>query len=234
MKSEEKIYTFVSKNSNLSVVLIPGVKSEPLLGFPGREPLHLRFQDGVLKLTDKSIVDKLIAHNAFTRGDCILVEDRKNDPYSSSRKEIEPGHVMTEIEYGHVGKRDGTPKKVKLSKEIQEAAMDWGKKAAKEEFAKLMQNFKEQTKSNTINDAVEEAASTPSPNVVVDDIPQPTVAPEITSPEEAGSQDISQEALNVMNMHQVRAVAREADIKMPFGCNKATLIDLINQKNNNK
>lgn len=109
---------FVSKNSNLLVVLTPGLPAQPLSGTPAKAGLYVKFKGGVMETSDENIIKGLKAHPAFNN-DFIAVEEKALDPFSSSREETEPVHHISEIKYGHVENPKSSNKKVKISKEME-------------------------------------------------------------------------------------------------------------------
>jgi hypothetical protein len=108
---------FVSKNNNLTVVLMPGIPAQPLSGTPARAGLYVRFKQGSAEITDEKIIDMLKNHPAFN-ADFICVEDNASDPFMDTRRDIEPTHVMSEMKYGHLESTKASTKKVKLTPEI--------------------------------------------------------------------------------------------------------------------
>jgi hypothetical protein len=108
---------FVSKNSNLLIVLAPGIPAQPLSGTPAKSGLYIKFKNGIAEVKDEDIIAKMKAHDGFDR-DFIAVEDEKKDPYQDYREDQEPTHVISEIKYGHVEKSVSGNKKIRLTKEM--------------------------------------------------------------------------------------------------------------------
>jgi len=109
---------FVSKNSNLMVVLRSGIEGSRALGTASKPGLYARFQGGIIDVKNDEMADLLRSHPGFGT-DFIEVAEEEVDPYEYNRKEIEPTHVISEMKYGHVEKLKGVPpKKIKLSPEI--------------------------------------------------------------------------------------------------------------------
>lgn len=94
---------FVSKQSNLRVVLKPGIPREPLSGRSAVAGVYVKFEDGIAVVNSNEIADMLRNHPSFGR-DFIVLEENDIDPYKNSRKSTEPEHNVMEVEYGHVGK----------------------------------------------------------------------------------------------------------------------------------
>lgn len=108
---------FVSKNSNLLIVLSPGLSAQPLSGTPAKPGVYVKFKGGLYETRDENVIAQMKAHAGFN-SDYIAVEDTDKDPYQDFREEQEPTHVLTDIKYGHVEKSVSQPKKVKLTKEM--------------------------------------------------------------------------------------------------------------------
>lgn len=105
---------FISKNSNLLVVLSPGLPPQPLAGIPAKPGVSVRFRNGVVEVRDEDLVEKLKAHPGYNT-DYISAGEGTKDPYANFREEIEPAHDIAEIKYGHVEKRASSKRKVKLT-----------------------------------------------------------------------------------------------------------------------
>jgi hypothetical protein len=90
---------FISKSSNLLIVLRPGFAAQPLTGSPAKPTVSVRFKDGVAEIQQQELIDMMLAHPGFN-GDFISVEETKTDPYASLRRSTEPAHVLTEMKYG--------------------------------------------------------------------------------------------------------------------------------------
>ncbi len=95
---------FISKSSNLLVVLRPGMSAQPLTGTPAVPALSVRFKDGISDIEEESLIDMMIKHPGFD-SDFISSEDVSGrDPFASTRKSAEPAHVMTELKQWDTGK----------------------------------------------------------------------------------------------------------------------------------
>lgn len=90
---------FISKSSNLLIVLSPGLSAQPLTGTPSKPTVSVRFKDGVAEVQQQELIDMMVAHPAFN-SDFISAEDRSPDPYASSRHSSEPAHTLTEMKFG--------------------------------------------------------------------------------------------------------------------------------------
>ena len=209
-----KVYNFVSKNSNLMIVLRPGVKAEPLLGLPGKEPLHLKFQDGKLRIEDENVATQLIESAPYKRGSFILVDEQEIDPYKYRRKENEPGHNVSELKYGTVVGTNLKDNKVKLKPEVLEAI----EKQQKLKFNELLNGLKEQIKSGDLSAITgEKTTSNVTPK-------------EENSGAEQNDTPISIESVDKMKIGEMRKVAKSFGIKVPFGVKKDVLAETIKSK----
>lgn len=116
---------FISKNSNLNIILRPGQQAQPITGTPAVSALSVRFQNGMVEVHDEELVTMMLRHPALNQ-DFIAVDDDGADPYAYRRSDSEPQHVTTEIKYGHPVARSAspvaTPPSPELKKMIAEAA----------------------------------------------------------------------------------------------------------------
>lgn len=91
---------FISKSSNLLIVLKPGLSAQPLTGTPSIPTVSVRFKDGIAEVADDELVKRMLIHPGFNQ-DYISAEDVNGvDPYAAIREESEPTHLMTELKYG--------------------------------------------------------------------------------------------------------------------------------------
>lgn len=100
---------FVSKNSNYMIVLKPGVEGNRSLGTHAIPGLYIKFLSGVVDIKEESIANQLREHPAFGI-EFVEVKDSEVDPYSDTREEVEPDHVIQEIKYGHAEGMKGSHK----------------------------------------------------------------------------------------------------------------------------
>lgn len=126
---------FVSKSSNLAIILKPSFPGNHLTGVPAVNGVSVKFQNGSLEVKDDAIIEMLLKHPAYNL-DFIKVEETEIDPFTYIRKDQEPEHVITEINYGHAEKSIGNKKPINLSPEVrralQDEAMSMAKAMAKE------------------------------------------------------------------------------------------------------
>lgn len=90
---------FISKSSNLLIVLRPGLSAQPMTGTPAKPTISVRFKDGVAEVPQQELIDMMLAHQGFG-SDFISAEATTIDPYASSRQPSEPAHVLTDIQFG--------------------------------------------------------------------------------------------------------------------------------------
>lgn len=108
---------FVSKNSNLMIVLKPGVPGSTITGQQPTPGIYVRFQGGVVDVKEESIINMLRGHKGMG-SDFIEIKQSEVDPYEHTRQDIEPIHNITEMEYGHIGKKISSKGKTILSPEL--------------------------------------------------------------------------------------------------------------------
>jgi len=90
---------FISKSSNLLIVLRPGLSAQPITGTPARPTVSVRFKDGVADVQSEELVKMMLEHPGFN-SDYISADNVVIDPYAATRKPSEPGHVLTELKFG--------------------------------------------------------------------------------------------------------------------------------------
>lgn len=157
---------FVSKNSNYMVVLKPGVEGSRALGTHSVSGLYVKFQAGIVDIKEQSIVEQLRNHPGFGI-DFLEVKENEIDPYESVRDESEPAHIISEIKYGHVEKRTGTPLKTKLSPQMKKliegeaikmlpGLLKSNPKILKDIITSMAADMKEKEETSTENSITEE------------------------------------------------------------------------------
>jgi hypothetical protein len=130
---------FVSKNSNLRIVLRPGIPANQMSGIAGQPGVYVKFQDGVVEVKDEEMIKKMHDHPGFNI-DFIAVDESGEDPFAANREEIEPIHVIQDIRYGHAeGKRISPHKKLKLDPQIQKLVDDLAAKKMNEALPKMVE-----------------------------------------------------------------------------------------------
>ena len=119
---------FFSKNSNLGIVLKPGLPGNAQLGTTTTPGIYARFKDGVIDIGDENLVKLMLAHPGFG-SDFIMVEEASSDPYAGTRPLSEPTHRISEIDHGQPKRVTKDP--LNITPEIRNALMDMAKEMAK-------------------------------------------------------------------------------------------------------
>lgn len=122
---------FISKNSNLRIILEPGLQAQPLSGIPARPTIFVKFNMGLAEINEEEIIKKMLSHSGFNT-DFIAVDDKGDDPFAYRREETEPSHYITEMKYGHAEKSMSSAKKPKLSPELIKMINDLANERVKE------------------------------------------------------------------------------------------------------
>lgn len=121
---------FVSKSSNLLIVLRPGIPGNHLTGTQPQPMVSARFKDGMFDSTDKKIIDMMLLHPGFG-ADFISTDDTMGvDPYASARVSSEPEHVTMTLKNGQVIGGGNAPK-AQLTPEMKRALEDYVNTEAK-------------------------------------------------------------------------------------------------------
>lgn len=138
---------FISKQSNYRATLRPGQSPEQATGRLGVPGLYAYFQDSVLDVQDEEMLELMLKHDGFNK-DFIVLEEGQVDPWKDSRRNKEPEHTHTEMEYGHVGKVRGSraptlspDQKVKLRKMAEGMATEMAKEMAPKLAKEILENL---------------------------------------------------------------------------------------------
>ena len=137
---------FVSKNSNLMVVLKPGLPGSHLTGQQPVTGIYVRFQNGIVDVKDEKMIEQMKAHPAFEQ-DFIAVDEKELDPFAYNREDIEPIHFIKEIKYGHIDGAKKTQRPAKISPELQNFIKDEATNMAKAMLPGMMKEFLNQMKA---------------------------------------------------------------------------------------
>ena len=124
---------FISKSSNLLVILRPGLSAQPLTGTPAKPSVSVRFEDGIAEVKQEDLIKMMQNHPGF-ESDFISAESTNvADPYAVTRTEKEPAHEMADIKYGTPEGRviKGGPKP-KISPAIQKLITESAAELAKQ------------------------------------------------------------------------------------------------------
>ena len=96
------------------VVLKSGIEGNRILGTQPVAGIYIKFEGGIVTVKEDKVVQMLRDHPSFGV-DFIEVAELGMDPYSDTRQEVEPEHVMSEIKYGHAEAVKGIAKPIKLT-----------------------------------------------------------------------------------------------------------------------
>lgn len=130
---------FISKSSNLLVVLRAGLSAQPITGTPAKPTISVRFKDGVADVQQEDLVELMLAHPAFN-SDFISAEDVPGDPYALSRKSSEPDHILTEMQFGTPVRREVKGEKKALPPEIQKMIQEAAAEMAKQMLPSMVES----------------------------------------------------------------------------------------------
>jgi len=122
---------FISKNANLRIILRPGLLPEPATGRLAVPSLYVKFENGIANVFKEEDIEMMLKHPGYNL-DFIDADEVEKDPYADIRKESEPGHILTEINYGHPGKSIGSPVKAKFTPEQKAFMLESAKAMAME------------------------------------------------------------------------------------------------------
>jgi len=122
---------FISKGSNMRIILSPSIPAEPLSGRSAVRGVSVLFEQGVARVDDPKICEQLLNHPSFNR-DFILAPEEGVDPFASVRKDTEPKHSITELKFGTPVGRAGDPAIPKISPESRAAIAKMVEEGVKE------------------------------------------------------------------------------------------------------
>lgn len=122
---------FVSKTNNLCIILRPGLQAQPLTGTPAVPTIYVRFHDGIADVLDEKLQQMMFNHPGFQR-DFFKIEESDLDPYKNTRQSSEPSHILTEMNYGHPGKRIESNKPSNIPPAMMKAMQEMAVSMAKE------------------------------------------------------------------------------------------------------
>lgn len=149
---------FVSKNSNLRVMLKPGLPAQPMIGVPATPGISVKFSNGIVDVKEEEVIKMMLAHPGLD-SDFIVVDDEARDPFAYNREEIEPVHVIQKIKYGHVDGSDRSQRPVKIAPELQAyidaQAMELARKMVPGMVDDVLKKFAEESKARQEQAAME-------------------------------------------------------------------------------
>ena len=139
---------FISKSSNLLVVLKPGIQAQPLTGTPAIPTLSVRFKDGVAEVKEEALVSMMLAHPRFNK-EFVSADSLSTDPFVKGRKAVEPAHEMTQIKFGTpVARQIKGGDKPELTPAMEKIVKESAMELAKEMLPKMVKDTLEQLVKN--------------------------------------------------------------------------------------
>jgi hypothetical protein len=135
-----KYMKFISKNSNLRIVLRHAMPAEPMTGRLAVPGLYIKFENGIVNVNNEEHIEMMLVHPGFD-SDFIQVKEEQVDPYKNIRKENEPDHMITEFEHGRAEKLKGSSHNVRLDPKLKNAAVEMAKEMAKEMAPQLAKDM---------------------------------------------------------------------------------------------
>lgn len=123
---------FISKSSNLLIILRAGLPAQPITGTLARPAVSVRFKDGLAEVPEGELTEMMLRHPGFESDFIAAGEVGMADPYAYMRQANEPQHQITEMKFGTpVGRKvsGGTPT---LSPEMRKIIQDMAVAMAKE------------------------------------------------------------------------------------------------------
>lgn len=128
---------FVSKSTNLHIILKPGLPAQALTGTPAVPTISVRFIDGIVDVTDEKMIELMLKHPGF--GMDYIVADTPVDPYAHQRAPSEPDHIITEMASGVPSRRIApNTAPINLTPEIRKFLADKAMEMAKEMIPQLL------------------------------------------------------------------------------------------------
>lgn len=162
---------FISKSSNLHIILRPGIQAQPMVGAPAKPAISVRFQNGLANVENEELVTQMLAHPGF-ESDFISADEISADPYSSFRQDSEPAHVVTEMKYGTPQKTFTSKTKPQLPPEVLKLIQEQATEIAKQ----MLPSMVEATLKTIVG--AKEAAKTATPVEVPEPIKMETETPD--------------------------------------------------------
>lgn len=123
---------FISKSSNLLIVLRPGLPAQPITGTLARPAVSVRFKDGLAEVPDGELADMMLKHPGFDSDFIAAGEIGMADPYAYMRQTNEPQHQITEMKFGTPVSRKVSGGSPALSPEMRKIVQDMAVSLAKE------------------------------------------------------------------------------------------------------
>lgn len=150
---EYKNMKFISKSTNLLIVLRPGLQAQPITGMPAKPTISVRFKDGVADVQQEELVQMMLVHPGFN-SDFISADAVPVDPYAATRQSSEPAHTHTELKYGTPVGKQTEGGSTQLPPELQKIVATMATEMAK----KMLPSMVESTLKSIIGQHKEEVA----------------------------------------------------------------------------
>lgn len=130
---------FISKSSNLLIVLRPGMSAQPLTGAPAVPTVSVRFKDGMADVQDPKFAEMMLAHSGFN-SDFISAEEVLVDPYAGTRQSSEPAHVLTELKFGTPVSKETKGGNMQIPPELQKMVVGLATQMSKEMLPSMVES----------------------------------------------------------------------------------------------
>lgn len=127
---------FVSRATNLLIILKPSLSAVPLAGKLAEPGLSVRFEEGIAVVDRDDICEMMMQHRDFNR-DFFIYQDGK-DPFVNQRGLKEPAHQITELKFGTPVKSFGDKVVQPLTPEMRTFINDSIKNGIQEGMKKLI------------------------------------------------------------------------------------------------
>lgn len=115
---------FISKNSTYRLILRAGQPAELATGRLPVPTIYVRFEEGVADVKDEELIKLVLNHKDYGV-DFFAYEsdDVKTQKLIADRVSAEPDHDITDIQFGHVGRKT-SPTKFNMTPEIKAMLLD--------------------------------------------------------------------------------------------------------------
>lgn len=138
---------FVSKSSNLRIILKPGQPPEPVTGRLAVPTMFVKFENGEAEVATEEMIKMMIQHPGYNSDFFPYnLEDPVIQKIVQGRQSGEPEHSMVQLKYGHVEKDLNPASKIVITPEtkaaIAETAVEMAKKIAVEMVKEQMEPIK--------------------------------------------------------------------------------------------
>jgi hypothetical protein len=130
---------FISKSTNLLIVLKPGLSAQPITGTPAKPTISVRFKDGIADVQNEELVQLMLVHPGFN-SDFISAESVPLDPYAATRQSSEPAHTMTELKYGTPTSKKVEGGNTQLPPELQKLVTSMAAEMAKKMLPSMVES----------------------------------------------------------------------------------------------